>query len=198
MKKLLISLVALAAMAITANAQWYVGGNVGLSATASSSASVNWNISPDGGYILNETMLVGAAINLGGAGSSDGLGSSNFTFSFQPYYRWKFWGINSLNFWLEGRISIGSYTATSKSEYNEAKHKSTFTRGTWGLAVAPIISYDIDSHWSILTKIASIGVAGYGKGDYKIDGDYTYTINGGTYFSFMAINGPSIGVCYTF
>lgn len=198
MKKLLISLVALAAMAITANAQWYAGGNVGISATASSSSAVSWNISPDGGYIISDKHLVGAGINFGGNANGSGLGANNFTFSVQPYYRWKFWGINGVNFWLEGRISFGSLTENSKFEDIEGVHKATCTRGYWGVAAAPIITYDINSNWSIVTKLASIGTYGYGKGIYKKDGVAENTFNGATYFSFMAINGPSIGVCYTF
>lgn len=179
MKKIILTLLALSAMAFTAKAQWYVGGNVGLSATTANS-TIGWNITPEGGYILNETMQVGASLNFSGACGGTDEKYSSFKFLITPYYRWAFYTIKSLRFWLEGDLALGSYTATAKA-YDGTKFSGT--QFAWGIAVAPLISYDITQKWSIFTRIASIGVSGQGS-------DVS--------FNFMAINGPSIGVQYRF
>lgn len=181
MKKLIISLLLLAAVSFAANAQFYVGGLVGLDLTApKNGTSFSFLVSPEAGYNLSEKIAVGASLNLNPSVSSyDGTSSSSFAWSLQPYARFKFVSIGKLNLFGDASVGLGTTGSSSKYEDVIIKSKAVFQ---WSVGFYPGISYDFAPKWSIVSRIAGISYGGSG---------------GGNAFNLNILNRVSLGVFYT-
>ena len=139
MKKLFISLVAVMAMAFSANAQFYAGGGLGLAVVSSGESTAAFVLSPEFGYDFSEKLAAGASLE---------VAATPFTFAFNPYFRWKFAGINSVKFFTDFTLSLGSAGKAFM----------------WGISVMPGMSFDITPKFSFVTRVASIGVIGASGG----------------------------------
>jgi len=192
MKKIILVFAAVA-MCISASAQFYVGGTVGMAASINKAAGVSGQFSPTIGYQINDKMAVGADFVFGGNSSTNKeeyngekykYTNSVFNFYFRPYYRWQFAQVKMIRFYLDGIGTLGS--STKGGVYDDfpdhSKVKVSQTNFVWGLEAAPVVAVDVNSHWSILGRIASVGVS-------SVD-------NNGVTFGLNVLSGTQLGVVY--
>lgn len=156
MKKLLLTILAVAAISFTANAQLYVGGNVGFGVTASDGGSATaWELSPEVGYNFNDSIAAGVALTFAG---------SPFSFSVDPYFRWYFAKAGNAKFLADAILSAG-------------KVSDAFI---WGLGVSPGIAFNINNRWSVVSHLAFIGYEGAKSG-----GAFTFSLLNNTRIGFF-------------
>ena len=180
MKKIMMTLVAIA-MATTMNAQWYVGGGVGLATSSYDGNSTTiWSILPEVGYNINDKWAVGTVIGYGESRIKikDGGKEKVKTFQVAPYARYTFVKWEKVNLFLD--VTVGY-----KHE-NAAGVKTN----TFGIGVKPGIAVNLNSH---LSFVAHVGFLGYEnekvKGDDKSTNTFGVNLNG---------NNVSFGVYYNF
>ena len=180
MKKIIITIAALAAFALSASAQWYVGGTAGLSINAPKNESTVFGltIAPEGGYAFNDKMSVGAMIELTSS-SADKISDTNFRVS--PYFRYTFLQVGALNFFADGILSIGSETIKN-SEYDKSASGTA-----WGINIAPGFRINAIGNLDIVSRFITFGYNGTKAGGESA-GE----------FAFQILTGPTIGVQYNF
>ena len=105
MKKI-FSVVALAAITLTASAQTWVGGSLGYNynKTEDADAQNTLTIAPEIGYDLNETWSIAAAIEYNFQKQGD---LKTNLFSIKPYARYKFYTVGDVTFFVDGYIEAG-------------------------------------------------------------------------------------------
>ena len=156
-KMILTALVAVASLA--ANAQVWVGGEVGFSATKTSfdgnkeGAAARFNFLPEIGYTL---------IN--------------------PYVRYKFAKTGDFTFFVDGGFSYTMihYSNTSLATYDDNANQ-------WALGFKPGISYSLTDKVSLVAHVGDLGYAFYKWGDQKsntFDMGISNNISFGAYVSF--------------
>ena len=115
MKKILMTMV-IALSAITANAQWYLGGSVGVASVKNGNADAEtvYKFVPDFGYTLNDQWAIGVAVGYQ-KGACDlingGFGQDVETELLQvnPYARYTFVKNKYVNVFMDGTVGLGSY-----------------------------------------------------------------------------------------
>lgn len=171
MKKLFI-LVAAALLSISANAQWYVGGQVGMNVTGNKTieagASVNpftfsVTLAPEVGYYFSDKLAVGASLALtpGASGSTtkspEGVvaktNGSSFSWLLAPYVRYKFWGIKKFGIWGQANVYVG--TSSSKAENYVGKVYPTVD---YGVNILPVLTYALNEHFTLDAYIDCAGI----------------------------------------
>lgn len=185
MKKLFI-LVAAALLSISANAQWYVGGRLGLDVNGnkttsavgtSNSTDFNFNLAPEVGYFLSDKLAVGGFLNIN-AGSRDtkvnaeigegdtGMNYTNFGWSIEPYVKYKFWGIGKFGIWGQAGVWIGTSTTKAKGAAN-----SPVPSVNYGIEVLPVLTYSLNEHFTLDAYIdcVSLSYNGTSYNDKKND-----------------------------
>ncbi len=158
MKKFLMTLVAAAMVAVSANAQVYVGGSVGISSNSAgdddnSVTNTSYTFVPEVGYNFNEDWAVGAAF--GWTGTTKG-GSKSV--SVNPYVRWTCVHSKYINLFFDGGVDYTHY-------YDGSNNPST---DRLRLGIKPGIAVNINEHVSF---VSHIGFAGWNHTSYK-DSDY--------------------------
>ena len=114
MKKILMTLVA-AAMAVSVNAQIYVGGSVGVGSVkfGSDDAETTYKFMPEIGYNINQDWAIGVA--LGYQKGTCNFGEFDFNpgktevFMVNPYARYTFLDSDMVNVFIDGGIGFASY-----------------------------------------------------------------------------------------
>lgn len=162
MKKLFI-LVAAALFTVSANAQLYVGGRLGLdvdgnksenAAYKQNSCNLNFNLSPEVGYYLSDKLAVGGYLNITTSfRSSEYLSnieiegvdvpdidgnSTSIGWSIEPYVKYKFWGIGKFGIWGQADVYIGTGGDVSAVPFVN-----------YGFAVLPVLTYDFNEHFTL-------------------------------------------------
>jgi len=123
MKKIL-SLIAVAFVAMSVNAQVYVGGSVSVNAWSSQKlagdrSETTFKILPEVGYNLNDEWAIGAVI---GYQSDKWEGvegiecKSENAFTFNPYARYTFLKSGKVSLFVDGGVD---FTTASKADWNE-------------------------------------------------------------------------------
>lgn len=167
MRKLFITL-ALVAFAMTANAQWVLGGQVALghngahddNFTVGSNANTFMTIMPKVGYQLNDNMQVGVLFGLeynynrnytSLAGSEDDYNSwRQSTINIAPYFRYNVLQWRSFTLFCEAQLALGlhmeshNYNATTDTETDNA---DDFT--SLGISVVPGLNYSLSDKVSL-------------------------------------------------
>jgi len=117
MKKFLLTLL-VAVAATTANAQWYVGGSVGIGSVKvkGGDSESTYKILPEVGYNLSDSWAVGVALGYMKGAASFGNGLLDFdqnvktkAFAVSPYARYTFLKSNLLNVFVDGSVGFASY-----------------------------------------------------------------------------------------
>ena len=164
MKKILMTLVA-AAMAVSVNAQIYVGGSVGVGSVkfGSDDAETTYKFMPEIGYNINQDWAIGVA--LGYPKGACVLGQGNYTqdtstelLQFSPYARYTAVRTNLINVFVDGGIGFGSY-------------KDMGTQFQIGLR--PGVAVNLNDKISF---VAHVGFVGFDSFSPKGDGDSSHTI----------------------
>ena len=168
MKKLILVAVA-ALLALTAHAQFYVGGQVGLRA---SSGYTNLTILPEVGYNLNENMSIGTVIGYDFESWKDT--ETRGTFEINPYFRYSFLQLGHVSLFADAQLQLALYNSHDK--VFDTKDNSF----SWGLGIAPGLAIPVSEN---LSFVGHLGRVGYYNDTFElgVNGNY-FTV--GAYYSF--------------
>ena len=166
MKKIILSVLAIAAMATTANAQLWVGGSVSFSHsdaasktsdTKHKSGSINtFAFAPKVGFDLNEQLSVGGMFNLRTEmnknytydvdDKENVLKNTSSTIGVTPFARYKFAEFNKFGLVAEAGLPISH--ASSKTD-NGSKTIKGNPATAIGLYVKPILTYSLNDNFQL-------------------------------------------------
>ncbi len=160
-----------AAMATTMNAQWYIGGGlgVGFDKTATPTTAVinnlpvtveqtvkttTFSILPEIGYNINENWAIAGKIAVGGESrykEEHGalVEKSVTTFTVSPYARYTFAQIDDLSFFVDGGIHFTSYGKDNGSSF--------------GIGIQPGLAYKVADGVTLAAKFGYFGWKTYDK-----------------------------------
>ncbi len=115
MKKILMTLAA-ACMAVTMNAQVFVGGSVGVASikNGNADAETTYKFVPEVGYNISDEWAVGVALGYqkGACSLLNGTYGQDVTtevFSINPYARYTVFNSQLVNVFVDGGVGFGSY-----------------------------------------------------------------------------------------
>ena len=196
-KMILAALVAVASL--SANAQVWVGGEVGFSAGKTTNngtkfgSGADFNLIPEIGYTLNDKFDIAVAIGIAhnnGNGKAyagtegydayrmvlDDVNRNAFTLN--PYVRYKFANAGDFTFFVDGGFS---YTMIHYSGNDDNANQ-------WGLGFKPGIAYNISDKVSLVAHIGRLDYNFFKQGDIK-NNEFNMGVSGnnltfGAYVSF--------------
>lgn len=199
-KMILAALVAVASL--SANAQVWVGGEVGFNATKTSfdgnkqGAAARFNLLPEIGYSINDKFDIALTIGLSHANSNGDYyeGSQNFdviggafddvnrnAFTLNPYVRYKFAKTGDFTFFIDGGFSF------TRIHYSNNYLGAENNANQWALGFKPGISYGLTDKVSLVAHVGDLGYSFYKRGDQKsnsFDMGISNNISFGAYVSF--------------
>jgi hypothetical protein len=165
MKKLFITIALALATAVACNAQYFVGGSLGLSThsskteidgygTVKSPSTFGFSITPKVGYYLNPKVAVGLSASFGYSDSTIYTTTpktevKTYSWSVSPFARYSFLQFGKFSVLAEATVGINGSSLKTK-ETSTVDGISTFG---YGVNVAPILSYDISKKFSLETKL---------------------------------------------
>lgn len=174
MKKiLLLALMSLAA--ITAKAQFYVGGEVGLQANKD---LINLRILPEAGYNLNDKMAVGGKLGVSYYKDTEWDDINNFAYTMEtvvvtlsPYFRYTFLDLGPVKLFADGQVDLDIYTypGSGAKPYVD-----------WGIGVSPGFAIPLNNN---LSFVGHLGRFGYYNGAFDISLDMS-SIDVGVFYNF--------------
>lgn len=173
MKKI-FAIAVVAMMAITVNAQAWLGGSLGFDWAKSkddgAKATTVWGIAPELGYNLDDNWAV--AIKLGIISGKEGDADAVTGFQVNPYARYTFCQMDKLSFFIDGGID---YTTYGKNAGN-----------SFGIGVQPGLCYKVGDIVSLVAKFGYFGWKSYSEKSYNLD-QFGLGVNGnnlefGVYF----------------
>ena len=194
---ILAALVAVASL--SANAQVWVGGEVGFSAGKTTNngtklgAGADFNLIPEIGYTLNDKFDIAVAIGIAhnngngkayaGSKGYDAYGMvlddvNRNAFTLNPYVRYKFANAGDFTFFVDGGFS---YTMIHYSGNDDNANQ-------WGLGFKPGIAYNISDKVSLVAHIGRLDYNFFKQGDVK-NNEFNMGVSGnalsfGAYVSF--------------
>ena len=199
MKKLFLTL-AVAFASLAANAQLYVGGEVGAWRNSDDNHT-SFNLKPEIGYQLSDKWDLGIGIGFNhdykGVGeASDGttlVKNEVNSFEVNPYARWSFVKFGPVRMFLDITAGVSTYKEKA-TVYNPVTEKSTTETGDakvgWRVGVQPGVAVGLCKN---LDFIAHVGFLGYRDAD---DNKCSYGENG---FGFdLSSNNLNFGFVYKF
>ncbi len=207
MKKIFVTLAAIAALSFSANAQYFVGGTAGLgfdggkttigSTSADNASTFKLTIAPNVGYCFADNFVAGARFGLSynkattPALIGDDKVESSCNWGIQPYARYRFGEWNRFGIWSE--VNAGIARETGKTEVGNTSTKNDPVFG-WAINVLPVLTYSINDHLTLETSLNFLTL-GY-EGSYTTDADKSYEVTESS-FSFGAdgndVFGSAIG-----
>ena len=194
---ILAALVAVASL--SANAQVWVGGEVGFSAGKTTNngtkfgSGADFNLIPEIGYTLNDKFDIAVAIGIAhnngngkayaGSEGYDAYGMvlddvNRNAFTLNPYVRYKFANAGDFTFFVDGGFS---YTMIHYSGNDDNANQ-------WGLGFKPGIAYNISDKVSLVAHIGRLDYNFFKQGDIK-NNEFNMGVSGnnltfGAYVSF--------------
>ena len=194
---ILAAIVAVASL--SANAQVWVGGEVGFSAGKTTNngtklgAGADFNLIPEIGYTLNDKFDIAVAIGIAhnngngkayaGSEGYDAYGMvlddvNRNAFTLNPYVRYKFANAGDFTFFVDGGFS---YTMIHYSGIDDNANQ-------WGLGFKPGIAYNISDKVSLVAHIGRLDYNFFKQGDIK-NNEFNMGVSGnnltfGAYVSF--------------
>ncbi len=165
MKKIILSVLAIAAMATTANAQLWFGGSVGFRhnknviKTENQDTKVpptnNFYFSPMVGYDLDEKLSVGGELDFQHSSSGSvrnvnteevEVKSTTTRFGVTPFARYKFAEFNKFGLVAVARLPF-TYTTGETSMGSQTTKNNPTT--SIGLGLNPILTYSLNDHFQL-------------------------------------------------
>ena len=144
MKKI-FAVAIVAMMAMTANAQWYVGGGVGYQHNKTEGVKSNtFKIIPEVGYNINEAWAVGLGVGYGYNKTGD---VKTNTFEIAPYLRGTFLKFEKVNVFCDLGVN-----------YAYAKIGDAKSDG-FGIGIYPGLAVNLNDKISFVTKIGALSYA---------------------------------------
>lgn len=153
MKKLLLA-AAIMFVSVTASAQFYVGGSVGLNRNSTDNET-EFTISPEVGYNINSTWSAGMGF---GYTYHYDAGLKSNVFQVNPYARYTYFrtGNNLVSLFVDGGADLG----IGKVSYDDDHSK---TAVIFGLGFKPGVSLNLNDNFSL---VAHFGFLGYYGGNH--------------------------------
>lgn len=180
MKKIILSAL-VAIVSLTANAQFWAGGQVGFNTSKTTidgnelDKANTFTLIPEIGYKLNDNWDIAVAI---GYAHQSGKGMSSVNgLAINPYARYTFAKCGDVSFFADGGF-IYAFRHESGVEDNT---------NTWGIAIKPGLSYAISEKISLVAHVGNLGWSFAKQGDVKtneFDINVTNAITFGAYVSF--------------
>ena len=153
MKKIFMTLAA-AFVAVSMNAQVYVGGNLGFVSTSyDGNSTTAFAIMPEVGYNLGEDMAVGLAFGYGEKGKDE---TKVKVLTVNPYFRYNYVKLQNVKLFFDGSFD---FTSTD----NKASHKVN----EWGIGIKPGVSVNLNEKVGF---VAHMGFLGYRNSKPDYDG----------------------------
>ena len=178
MKKIVLSVI-VALIAITANAQVYVGGTFGVGSDkveteGTEVKNTTFKILPEVGYELNEDWSVGTVVGYEYNKSGD---VKTNTFTIAPYARYFFLNSDVVRLFADGGFGF----STSKTKGNDALN-------SWNIGIKPGFAIKLSDHFCLVAKYGFLGYSkkenhGYESENVGIDFD-TDELNFGFHYIF--------------
>ena len=193
MKKLFLTL-AVAFASLAANAQLYVGGEVG--AWRNSDANhTTFDLKPEIGYQLSDKWDLGVGISFSHDYKGSDDGDSNVktnSFYVDPYARWSFVKFGPVRMFLDITAGVGTSKKKYKTEVlGKEKTVSDDAEVAWRIGVEPGVAVGLCKN---LDFIAHVGFLGYTDADNQARSPY-----GEKGFGFkLSSNNLKIGFVYKF
>lgn len=162
MKKVLMTL-AVAFIAVAANAQVYVGGNVGIASSkiGDADAVTTYKVLPEIGYNINQNWAIGTTAGWGKGNPvkiEDEPQKTQNYFTVEPYVRYTVVRSKYINAFVDGGFG---YT-----HFNHA-HGAAASVNAWSVGVKPGISVNLSPKVSF---VAHVGFAGWKSAKADVDG----------------------------
>jgi len=179
MKKMILAAL-VAVCSLSANAQVWVGGQVGFAVAHDDASDVNvttFNITPEVGYTLSDKWDIAMQIGYNYSKKEDQDAFGAFTIA--PYARYTFANSGKVGFFLD--MGFGIQTGDF---YSNALGKNYYDETAWHVGVRPGIKFAASDK---VTLVATTGFLGYqAAGD---DNAFGFNVNGnnlqlGAYYSF--------------
>ena len=156
MKKI-FAIAVVAMMAITVNAQTWLGGSFSFDWAKSkidgAKATTAWEVAPEIGYNLDDNWAV--AIKLGVASAKKGDADAVTGFLVNPYARYTFCQMDKLSFFVDGGLS---YETFGKDRGN-----------SFGIGVQPGLCYKVGETVSLVAKFGYFGWKSYSDESLNLD-----------------------------
>lgn len=149
MKKLFMTLAA-AVIAVSASAQVYVGGNVGIASTkiAGQDSKTTYKVLPEIGYKLNQDWAIGTVIGWGKGTpvEIENADAAVGTFEVAPYVRYTALHTKVVDLFVDGGASYKHYNGTG----NE-----------WSVGLKPGVALNVNKNVSIVAHVGFVGYKNY-------------------------------------
>ncbi|MCH5176708.1 MAG: outer membrane beta-barrel protein [Prevotellaceae bacterium] len=179
MKKIILTAI-VAVASLGANAQIWVGGQLGFNISdredLGEGKTTTFSIAPEVGYTLNDKFDLAIALRESNTSVKDGDSSNTFTVN--PYARYTFFQTGKVGFFVDGGFSVGVQSFDGSDD----------NLTIWGIGIRPGVKYAASDK---VTLVASFGGLGYQQakcGDVSIS-DLGLNVDGnalqfGLYYSF--------------
>jgi outer membrane protein len=146
------------------NAQFFVGGNIGLHTTGGTNttgttstdrpSSLSFNFSPKAGYFFSDKLAVGAAIDVSVAvnttpGTQETV-SSSLGFGFSPFLR--YYAVKFNKFYVFGQGTIGLSLSNSSTKVGSVTTDGPQVTGL-SFGITPGLAYDLSDKISLETSL---------------------------------------------
>ena len=248
MKKLSL-FVAVMLLPVAISAQVIIGGALDFSAFGGKTVTTtedfdgitkdptyfSFGIAPKVGYVINDKWEVGLGINLGyrqemnyfTATNEEGdtqealkdYKNSQFKWAIEPYARYCLVDVNGFGVWIEGLVSLGSYTPGKTTyyavEYDDIEYRSEsdakkankknpdykYSCFDGGFYVQPVLTYAINDNWRFESTLNFMGlnISGSTKKESMDKGD-SWTKSSDFDFGLSVLKGDylTVGFVYSF
>jgi long-subunit fatty acid transport protein len=161
MKRAIIVFIMLATTGVAGNAQFFVGGSVGISYTDTDTDTENdadressvfsIDLSPQLGYWLNDNLAVGTSVTFSKAkdkvsNTDFNLDSKHSRWRISAFSRYKLWKTGKFSLLLDGSLYYEKDNHVSSSELAKSSNHSSKI----SIYVFPAITYDLNEKFSIM------------------------------------------------
>lgn len=214
MKKILLTL-ALAAFAMTANAQWVLGGNIGVDHSNNhttdyalgGTASTNISIMPKIGYWLNDDMQLGIQLGYTQSYNRNYLtdvdsytSNTGSALEFTPYFRYNVANWKNFTVFCEAQLNLT--LGLESHGYNSVTETTTDAGDSYtsfGLAVIPGLNYAFTDHISMDIYVNLLALyANFYSDDNTGSHDWGFGLNMDAQTVNAHLNNFAIGFNYSF
>ena len=182
MKKSLLT-VAFAMVAMVSSAQFYVGGSLGFNTTTNKASydgkevykkkGNTFNIAPEIGWAMNETLSFGATINLI-SDKAVGATEADFSWNIKPYARYTFHQVGNISCFADGVLGYG----VPAEDWNY-----------FSIAIRPGITVSLTDNLSLISTVDLLGWETTSRKEDKAKASTP---------TFGIINNAAVGVFFTF
>lgn len=150
MKKLFIAVVA-AFIGFSANAQLYVGGNIGLTSNADAKTT-SFSLLPEVGYSLDDNMSFGAVVGFTSYAKKDNYTDTNFIL--QPYFRYTFLELGPVKVFADAQLQLDFW---NNKIYLTDNTTNTTSGTNFGIGIAPGIAIPVSDNLSFVAHLGQFG-----------------------------------------